>query len=95
MAARQLELPETINYTPLCQTTRTRKLSNGQFAAVGALYFGGKRGLYFTGIGATRGQAVKSVEYTLETGRPLPRNYRGAVPGAARDSERRLRAMGG
>lgn len=92
---KSLELPETINYQAAQAVTRTRKIGEGRFAAIGAIYFGGRRGLYHVGLGATRSQAQKSLDYTLETGRPLPAGYRGPVPDAAYASERHLRAIGG
>lgn len=90
-----LTLPEAANYLAAHIITHTRKIGDGRFAAIGALYFMGQRGMYLTGLGSTRDQALKSVNYTLETGRPLPKNHRVRLPDAARESERRLRAMGG
>lgn len=90
----QLTLPEIIQYQAAHVTTRTRKIGDGRFAAIGAIYCAGRRGMYVTGLGATRSQALKSVNYTLETGRPFPANFRGNLPDAAWESEMGLRAIG-
>ena len=81
---KALEYPETTNYTPGHISTKTAKLPNGQFGAIGAIFFMGKRGQYVGAVGRTRYQAEKAVMAILDPD-----------PHAAWRSETRLRMMGG
>ncbi|MHB8447832.1 MAG: hypothetical protein ACYC9P_07900 [Rudaea sp.] len=76
------ELPEAVRYSAAHITTRTHKLPDGRFAAVGAIYFLGRRGLYVSAVGATRRQAERSVKKILDPD-----------PHAADRSERCMREM--
>lgn len=80
----KLEYPDMIAYGAACIVSKTSKLSDGRFATVGAIYFGGHRGLYVSAVGTSRHAAEKGVMSILDPD-----------PGAAHRSERRLRAMGG
>ena len=96
-SVKMLELPQEIKYTALCQLDKTRKLGDGRFAAVAALYFGGKRGLYTTVIAESRSKALRMASDFIEGG---PRalhdaSYAEWARNAAYRSESRLRAMGG
>jgi hypothetical protein len=64
--------------------TKTHKLAANRFAAVGAIYFKGYRGMYLCAVGETRRAAEKAVMSILDPD-----------PNAAYRSEARLRAMGG
>jgi hypothetical protein len=79
---RTLEYPETKDYTPAHIVSKTTKLDNGRFGAIGALYFMGQRGMYVGATGNTRHAAERAVMAILD-----PNPY------AAEQSERRLRAM--
>lgn len=93
MNAKTYELPEQVNYTPLHATTRTHKIGEGRFCAVGALYFGGRRGLYLSCIASSRRQAEAAALYALEHGQQKPLTERGRARDFAWESERFLRAM--
>ncbi len=80
----KLELPALVSYTPAHIDSRTSKLADGRFAAVGAIYFQGYRGRYVSAIGSTRADAERNVMAILDPD-----------PTAAYRSESRLRAMGG
>lgn len=79
-----LEYPETSADGAAHITTKTHKLGPDRFAAVGAIYFMGYRGMYVSAMGNTRRAAEKAVLSILDPN-----------PNAAYQSEARLRAMGG
>lgn len=80
----KLEYPDMIDYGAACILSKTSKLPDGRYGAVGAIFFMGHRGIYVGAVGATRHAAEKAVMSILEPD-----------PNAAYRSERRLRAMGG
>lgn len=77
-------LPKMVDYGAAHITTRTRKLAESRFAAIGAIYFMGRRGMYVASVGSSRAKAERAVMNILEPD-----------PGAAYRSERFLRAAGG
>ena len=79
-----LEYRETSDYGAAHMVSKTHKIGEGRFAAVGAVFFQGCRCMYVSAVGATRRAAEKAVLAILDPD-----------PYAAERSERRLRAMGG
>jgi hypothetical protein len=79
-----MELRPTIAYGAASIVSKTHRVAPNRFAAVGAIYFRGHRGMYVSATGETRRQAEANVMAILD---PDPR--------AASRSESRLRAMGG
>jgi len=92
-----LAFPETTDYRALHQAEKTRRLPDGRFACVAALYFQGQRGAYVTVIAETRARAIRTASDYLNCGQqaltdPL---YAARMRNVAERSEARLRAMGG
>lgn len=83
-ALKVFTLPESVNYSAAHITVRTHKVAPNRFAAVGAIYFLGQRGMYVSAAGSTRRQAENAVNAILD---PDPR--------AAYRTESRLRMMEG
>lgn len=79
-----LEYPELSHDGTARIVTKTHKLAPNRFAAVGAIYFRGYRGMYVSAVAHSRRAAEKAVMAILEPD-----------PNAAYRSEARLRAMGG
>jgi hypothetical protein len=96
-SAKLLAFPETINYTPLHQMEKTRRMADGRFACVAALYFNGLRGAYVTVIAETRGRAIRDASDYINCGQRAltDPSYAARMRSVAERSEHRLRAMGG
>ncbi len=94
---KPLALPESIDYHALCQVEKTRKLKNGGFACVAALYFLGQRGAYITVVAETRGRAIRGASDFIQSGQRalIDPSFAAGMRNAAARSESRLRAMGG
>ena len=65
--AKSFAYPDTIPVQNAQLASKTRKLPDGQFEAVAALFFMGRRGLTVYATGATRNQAAKLAIGATET----------------------------
>lgn len=61
--------PETIKYRAGCIVSKSRKLPDGQFEAVAAFFFEGKRMNQKFAVAASRHKAIRDAEHKSETGK--------------------------